>query len=198
MSPFRFLFTILISSLFILSVSSIFPLHRRLPDELHPVVQLGRAAMAHQFIVAHNNVRSAYGLKPLRWNRTLAKYARRWANQRIDDCELQHSPDSPYGENLFWSLKAHWGPAEVVKCWADENVYYNQKTNECINGEMCGHFTQLVWKTTEKVGCGRVECRNNKGFLYVCSYDPPGNYYFEGPFGGTFTKSIVYPPPGSA
>ncbi|OAY42589.1 hypothetical protein MANES_08G000601v8 [Manihot esculenta] len=183
MSPIRFLFNILISSLFILSVSSTFPLlpfHHHLPDELHPAVQVKRAIMAHQFLIAHNCVRAAYGLSPLRWNRT-----------------LMHSPDSPYGENMFWSKKSHWGPTEVVKCWADEKVYYNQKTNECINGEKCDHFTQLVWKDTERVGCGRVRCNNDKGFLYVCSYDPPGNYYFEGPFGGTFTKSIAYPPPGS-
>ncbi|OAY46794.1 pathogenesis-related protein PR-1 [Manihot esculenta] len=192
MSQIRFLFTVLISSLFILSVSSTF-LHHHIPKELYPVLQLKRALLARKFLMAHNIVRGAYHLQPLTWNRTLAKYARRWAYQRINDCELIHSPNSPYGESMFWSKKGHWGPAEVVKCWADERAYYDEKTNECINGEICGHFTQLIWKTTEQVGCGRIQCNYHKGFIYVCSYDPPGNYYFEGPLGGTFSKSIVYP-----
>ncbi|KAJ8754009.1 hypothetical protein K2173_001907 [Erythroxylum novogranatense] len=151
--------------------------------------------LARKFILAHNEIRLAKNVKPLSWNRTLKRYATRWANQRVDDCLLMHSPKSPYGENLFWSLKGHWTPADVVKCWADESSNYDAVTNECINNSICGHYTQLVWKATERVGCARVTCNSNKGYLYVCSYDPPGNYYFEGPFGGKFQKSIVYPPP---
>ncbi|XP_050226985.1 pathogenesis-related protein PR-1 [Mercurialis annua] len=162
----------------------------------HRAKKFSRAKMARQFVTGHNAVRSVFGVQPLKWNKKLARYARRWANQRANDCALQHSPDSPYGENLFWSLKGNWGPKAVVKIWADEYIFYDPKQNVCINGEMCGHYTQVVWKQTTEVGCGRVKCRNNKGFLYVCSYDPPGNIYFQGPFGGRFSKCIVNPPSG--
>lgn len=43
-----------------------------------------------------------------------------------------------------------------------------------------GHFTQLVWKNTNSVGCGRVDCDNSatdgaSGWLVVCEYWPAGN-----------------------
>lgn len=123
------------------------------------------------------------------------RYSRHWAYERSGDCRLQHSPNSPYGENMFWSQNGHWTPLEVVKCWASEYKLYNSATNECVGNSVCGHYTQIIWRNTRHIGCGRSKCAGNKGFIYVCSYDPPGNFYFEGPLGGHFTKSIVYPPP---
>lgn len=38
----------------------------------------------------------------------------------------------------------------------------------------CGHYTQVVWANTKRVGCAAAECRNGGTFV-VCSYDPPGN-----------------------
>lgn len=45
------------------------------------------------------------------------------------------------------------------------------------------HFTQIVWKATQTIGCGWASCPpgfmwgggNNEPFL-VCSYWPAGNY----------------------
>ena len=36
-----------------------------------------------------------------------------------------------------------------------------------------GHFTQVVWAATERVGCGVAQC--NGMDVWVCNYDPPGN-----------------------
>jgi hypothetical protein len=107
---------------------------------------------------------------------------------------LLHSPNSPYGENLFWALRDHWNASKVVKYWGDERNLYDPNTNECINNSVCGHFTQIVWNATQRVGCAHVLCHNIQGHLFVCSYDPPGNIYYHGPFGGRFNKSIVNPP----
>jgi hypothetical protein len=43
-----------------------------------------------------------------------------------------------------------------------------------------GHFTQLVWKDTTSVGCGRTECNGRDdggapGWYLVCEYWPHGN-----------------------
>ncbi|CAN1142849.1 Pathogenesis-related protein PR-1 [Linum perenne] len=148
-------------------------------------------ALASQFLYAHNKIRAKYYLPALRWNRTLARFARHYADIRMKDCLPQHSHHRSDGENLFWSKYGHWTPANVVKTWGDEHKYYDFESNQCVQGQPCGHFTQIIWKNTTDVGCGRVQCLNDKGFLYVCKYDPPGNYYFEGPFGGKFANSIV-------
>ncbi|CAK7342876.1 unnamed protein product [Dovyalis caffra] len=139
--------------------------------------------------------RAIHNLTPLAWDQKLAKYARRWAASRLDDCQtLLHSPNSPYGENLFWAQKSHWNASWVVKYWGDEVKHYDPKTNECVNNTVCGHYTQIVWNTTERIGCTHVLCNKNEGHLFVCSYDPPGNIYYHGPFGGRFPNSIVDPP----
>ncbi len=51
-----------------------------------------------------------------------------------------------------------------------------------------GHYTQIVWKGTNKVGCAVVDCSNNHNgpnglgsvadnvppYFTVCNYGPPG------------------------
>lgn len=139
--------------------------------------------MSHEFLSAHNNVRVRNGAKPLKWDRKLALYARRWAKKRKSDCTLMHSY-GPYGENLFWGGRNDWTPTEVVEKWVEEYKFFNAEKNECQQGQMCGHYTQVLWRDTLRLGCGKARC-NDGGVYFVCTYDPPGNIDNEGPFGGS-------------
>ncbi|CAG7867723.1 unnamed protein product [Brassica rapa] len=134
-----------------------------------------------QFLYAHNLIRARVGEPPLRWDGRLAAYARRWARQRVGDCRLVHS-NGPYGENIFWAGQNNWRTINIVKVWADENKFYDVKANTCEPGQMCGHYTQIVWRDSTKVGCARVDCSNG-GLYAICVYNPPGNYEGENPFG---------------
>jgi len=46
---------------------------------------------------------------------------------------------------------------------------------------MCGHFTQVVWKTTTEIGCALVDCPKDTAWagyrsqFLVCQYNPGGN-----------------------
>ncbi|XWS32045.1 hypothetical protein CRYUN_Cryun23aG0127500 [Craigia yunnanensis] len=133
-----------------------------------------------QFLNAHNKVRANAGEPLFVWDETLASYARTWANKRILDCSMIHSL-GPYGENIFWGGRDHWTPKDAVKSWVKEHKFYNRKTNACLPGKLCGHYTQIVWRDSIKVGCARVKCLNG-GIFMICSYDPPGNYVNENPF----------------
>ncbi|XP_010522919.1 PREDICTED: repressed by EFG1 protein 1 isoform X2 [Tarenaya hassleriana] len=137
-----------------------------------------------EFLNAHNAVRRRVG-EPLR----LAAYAGAWAKKRVGDCRLVHS-NGPFGENIFWGGNTKWRPRDVVRIWAEENKYYDEKANACEPDQMCGHYTQIVWRESTKVGCAREECSNG-GVYVICVYNPPGNYEGENPFGQYTDKSGV-------
>lgn len=147
---------------------------------------------------AHNAVRQAHNLQPLIWSDSLAAYAQEWANHLANssNCKMRHRPNGgrfkqQYGENLWWASPRVWSDGmtevqnitidRVVKDWADEKPFYNYRNNSCQRGEQCGHYTQLVWRETTEVGCAYQQC-SDKSQLWVCNYNPPGNYIGERPY----------------
>ncbi|KAF8027876.1 hypothetical protein BT93_E0716 [Corymbia citriodora subsp. variegata] len=130
------------------------------------------------FVHEHNAARAEVGVGPISWNRTVAAYAQKYANERKGDCNLEHSR-GPYGENLaegYGVLSAR----DSVKMWAGEKDHYDYGSNSCVGGE-CLHYTQVVWRNSVHLGCARVKCDNGWWFV-ICSYDPPGNYEGERPY----------------
>ncbi|XP_010536929.1 PREDICTED: pathogenesis-related protein PR-1 [Tarenaya hassleriana] len=138
-------------------------------------------SLARQFLDPQNAVRSRLGLQPLVWDGRLAGYATWWANQRRYDCSLTHST-GPYGENLFWGSGSDWTPGQAVRTWTVEGQFYRYGANSCGGGQMCGHYTQIVWRDTKRLGCARVVCEGGRGVFITCNYDPPGNYIGEKPY----------------
>ena len=130
---------------------------------------------------AHNEVRAAVGVPDLAWDEALAQVAQDWSDHLSadEDCSLIHSANQ-YGENLFWS-SGSVDAQRVVDAWAGESVDYDYDSNSCTPGEQCGHYTQIVWDSTERVGCALVAC-DGGGEVWTCSYDPPGNYVGEQPY----------------
>lgn len=59
------------------------------------------------------------------------------------------------------------------------------------SGKDTGHFTQLVWKATGGVGCGREACDGRGkvgGWFVVCEYWPPGKV--EGEYESQVQKEV--------
>lgn len=140
-----------------------------------------QVSQASQFLAPHNVARLALRLRPLLWDAKLARYAQWYANQRRFDCALEHS-DGPYGENIFWGSGNDWTPSQAVADWVSERQWYDYWSNSCAGGEQCGHYTQIVWSSTRRVGCARVKCLGDRGVFMTCNYDPPGNYIGERPY----------------
>ena len=125
----------------------------------------------------HNFWRNAVGVSPLTWSDKLARVAQGWANNQAKrNCGCSHSPDRKYGENIYCSEGMDNTAADVVDDWAEEIKFYNAVNGKCKGG-VCGHYTQLVWRRTTQVGCGMARCGEKE--IWVCNYDPPGNYVNE-------------------
>lgn len=154
-------------------------------------------AQVTEFLQAHNHVRNQHNLQPLAWSNELSLYAQQWANElKRRRCNMQHRPNhgkftQMHGENLFWASPLRWShgkveyqkiePREVVNDWASEIKYYDYQSNRCQSGQMCGHYTQIVWKSTRLVGCAIAKC-NDYSQIWACNYSPPGNYIGERPY----------------
>ncbi|XP_018499791.2 pathogenesis-related protein 1-like [Pyrus x bretschneideri] len=131
------------------------------------------------YLNSHNAARAAVGVVPLTWDDNVAAYAQKYANQHVGDCNLVHS-GGPYGENLAMSTSDMLGTA-AVDLWVAEKADYIYESNSCANGKVCGHYTQVVWRNSARVGCAKVRCSSGGTFI-VCNYDPPGNYIGQRPY----------------
>ncbi|KAF3487224.1 hypothetical protein F2Q69_00052066 [Brassica cretica] len=115
------------------------------------------------------------------WNETLATYAQSYAYERARDCVMKHS-SGPYGENLAAGWGTMNGPV-ATEYWMTEKDNYEYATNTCDGGEgVCGHYTQIVWRDSVRLGCGSVRCKNDEYIWVICSYDPPGIYIGQRPY----------------
>nr|ADD97801.1 pathogenesis-related protein 1 [Musa ABB Group] len=132
------------------------------------------------FVSPHNAARAAVGVGPVSWDSTVAAYAQNYANQRKADCQLVHS-GGPYGENIFSGSGRDYTAADAVNAWVSEKQDYDYNSNKCAPNKVCGHYTQVVWRSSTAIGCGRVRC-NNGGIFITCNYKPPGNYAGQRPY----------------
>ena len=130
---------------------------------------------------AHNVWRAKYNETPLVWDDGLGALAQDWSNQMAQSGNFDHRPNNNAGENLFMGSGTTYTPKEVVDSWGSEVAFFHADTNSCDDGQMCGHFTQLVWASTARVGCGRATAGDGS-IYWTCNYDPPGNYTGIGPF----------------
>jgi len=144
------------------------------------IQDLSSQAGIDQMLDAHNQWRQQVGVPPLTWSPQLAAYAQTWADRLLREGKFEHRPDSPYGENLAWSSGRQLSPADVAAMWGSERQYYHYGSNQCQPGQMCGHYTQMVWRETRQLGCGVA--RSGRQEIWVCNYDPPGNYSGRQPY----------------
>ena len=155
-------------------------------------------------LVSHNKVRQKFNQQPLTWSNSLASYAQQWVSRLAEtqNCQMLHRPNykgehdserylQVHGENLFWASAEklangsaklqHFSSVDVVRAWAEEEAYYDYQTNTCQPGQDCGHFTQMIWHESQKIGCAKAVCAD-KSQIWACNYHPRGNYIGERPY----------------
>ncbi|KAL6745175.1 CAP domain-containing protein [Haematococcus lacustris] len=121
----------------------------------------------NDILALHNAYRAAHSAPALSWDSQLQSKAQSWANNLASNCQLYHSGS---GENLASGF-ASW--ADAAYAWYVEYKQYNY--NAPGYSAAVGHFTQMVWLGTTKLGCATANSKCSQGVIYVCQYDPPGN-----------------------
>lgn len=155
------------------------PLLEKFRSSLQQTPSVSLSFTAQALLDAHNKCRAKAKVQPLRWSNELANYAQDWANQLSQSSRFEHRPEpNPYGENLAGNRS----PDEAVNMWCSEEEKYDYTTNTCRGGSMsCYHYTQVVWRKTEEIGCG-IAPSQDWGKIFVCNYNPPGNYNGQRPY----------------
>ncbi|MEM6405322.1 MAG: CAP family protein [Pseudomonadota bacterium] len=154
---------------------------------------------------------------------TLSKEAQAWAEHLLATGTLKHSSSdqrSGAGENLYFASQSNqtFSQAQIdwikqnypgmkipapftmvnlayaaVHAWYEELENYDYQTGSSTNGQVIGHFTQVVWKGATKFSCGaahKTEGEMVKAYV-VCRYAPAGNVR------GQYTANVLPRKPGA-
>jgi pathogenesis-related protein 1 len=159
-------------------------------------------ALIDAFVTAHNAARARKDLDPLpnpplppvTWDAMLADAAYNYLSR----CEVsaggeqvEHNDDrtedyaalggSDYvGENLYASTGTSVEPSDAVDSWMNEQSEYDYSKNDF---DVAGHYTQVVWRDSVRIGCAIVNCPNARfSNTVLCDYAPGGNINGQKPY----------------
>jgi hypothetical protein len=137
-------------------------------------------AVAMRVVAIHNQLRARAGVQPLYWDRALASSAEAYASQLARTGQWQHSPPENrpgQGENLWMGTRGGFTIDQMIGSWAAEGRMFRPgrfpDVSRTGDWGQVGHFTQMIWPGSVRVGCG---LRSSVRFDYlVCRYSPAGN-----------------------
>jgi hypothetical protein len=156
------------------------------PLEIHyseDVKNIISPADIDEILNAHNKYRMQVGINPLVWDEQEAASAKEYANTLAkNNAGLVHSrPGQNLGQGYnTWTDFIDVGTyslASEKKCFKN-GVFPDIYNGQCNANPNCasyqdwrcaGHYSQIVWRDTQKVGAGRT------GNYWVLHYSPPGN-----------------------
>ncbi|HSY38219.1 MAG TPA: CAP domain-containing protein [Polyangia bacterium] len=151
------------------------------------------------FVAAHNAARSGPlnptpnpALPPVSWDPILANSAYNYtalcqgasgllshnANRSTD---YQALGGSGYvGENIYATTANTVAPADAVNDWMTEAPQFSYAADDIGDG---GHYAQVVWRASIRIGCDIVNCPNlTYHDSVLCDYSPGGNITGQEPY----------------
>lgn len=131
---------------------------------------------------AHNTTRAAVGVPPLEWDRQLGSEAAKYALElAISDMFAHSAPQSRRnaGENLWMGTRSAFTVDTMVANWVSEKSLFQPGVFPAVSRtgswRDVGHYTQIVWPGTKRVGCALAT--NARNDYLVCRYWPAGNVH---------------------
>jgi hypothetical protein len=125
-----------------------------------------------------------------------------WASNWAATCPGGHRPTrktttgSYFGENIYWSsgspVISSFNPKNAVAPWYNEvKDFPNSAINPFKFIYTAGHYTQVVWAKSTRVGCGVAVCKNAQwATQVVCNYGYHNQNYFRD--GGNMQGGKMY------
>ncbi|XP_059810232.1 C-type lectin domain family 18 member A-like isoform X1 [Hypanus sabinus] len=145
------------------------------------------AILAH-----HNRLRSkvqppAANMQKMEWSEKLARLAQLRASscqrsQQDQQIKVAEEEEEEIGWNLHTTTDPRVSFSNVIDLWFREAQNYHYHMGQCKYNASCQHYTQLVWATSSKVGCGKHVCvQNGQWTVNIgCAYSPGGNWEING------------------
>jgi hypothetical protein len=138
------------------------------------------ASFPGRVLAAHNAERARAGVPQLVWDNALGTAAAGYAAQMAMSGRFAHSDRSGRpgtGENLWMGTHGAFSVEAMVGAWASEKRFFRAGTfpNVSRTGdwEDVGHYTQMIWPTTQRVGCALAS--TPRVDYLVCRYAGKGN-----------------------
>lgn len=153
------------------------------------------SAEMQEVLDKHNIYRCMHGVPAFTWDDAIATSAQTWANNG----KFEHSTIAQRtvggvecGENLAWGSPTYPGPTATRDWYKEIDFTSPYGTADSMSdstpaGKDIGHYTQVVWAASTKLGCGKGTESSMGGELWVCQYGPGGNV------GGSFTTQVKAP-----
>jgi hypothetical protein len=146
----------------------------------HKVGRASTASFPQRVLAAHNLARAEVGQRPLIWDDALGRDAAKYALQLAATGTFAHSSPAArhgYGENLWMGTRHAFSVEAMMEGWASEKRLFVAGVFPAVGRkggwQEVGHYTQMIWPTTQRVGCALV---GTSAVEYlVCRYYPAGN-----------------------
>lgn len=160
-----------------------------------PFPDVTAAAFENAILARHNELRAKHGGPPMVIDNSIVNYAKSRANlvSQKEGLSYGHAGLKGYGENLYWSASSESSIDVTQAARAAVDSWYNEIKNYNFNNPgfsgTTGHFTQVVWKGSIKLGCAVAHGKGGKWFetYVVCNYLEPGNMQ------GAFPQNVARP-----
>ncbi|XP_066581947.1 venom allergen 3-like [Prorops nasuta] len=159
------------------------------PDEIS--VLLKKHNQLRAFVASGQELRGSPGPQPaaahmpeLIWDNEIARVAQVWADQcSYGHDECRDVKRFQVGQNIYEMMSDYREKADLswfVQDWYDEVTLFNNSKVENFSGddlENIGHYTQMVWGKTKRLGCGIIEYMSSDNWWIIIKKNTNVIYY---------------------
>merc|ERR1712241_139115 len=148
-----------------------------------PTLMVAKADIIDDMLKQHNDYRAKHNADPLTIDQGLMDKAQAWADELVANNNFAHNPNKDmngetWGENIYMASGGEASAIDATRSWYCEVDDYYNTINKWQNSPAIGHFTQVVWKDSHKVGFG-IATGSDGMTRVVAQYQPCGNMNFN-------------------